>query len=219
MTTIPTKKLEISPAKNASESSKSAILTSTAANIIGVDNKNEYFAALSLSTFKALATVIVIPDLDVPGNAAAIACDIPIKNDCLNVMFSNLTSDADFLSTMYKTIPNIISAAAINIISIPNFSQITSENLSNTKLTIPVGIVTATMYQNILPSVDFFFFITWLYPPFINPNQSLKKNIVIANNVPKCNAMSKLSDIVQLNTHGISFKCAELDIGKSSVNP
>ena len=40
---------------------------------IGVESKNEYFAALSLSTPKALATVIVIPDLDVPGNAAAIA--------------------------------------------------------------------------------------------------------------------------------------------------
>ena len=83
------------------------MLTSTAANIIGVDNKNEYLAALSLSIFKALATVIVIPDLDVPGNAAAIACDIPIKNDCLNVISSYFTSDGAFLSTIYSTIPNI----------------------------------------------------------------------------------------------------------------
>ena len=64
------------------------------------DNKNEYFAALSLSTFKALATVIVIPDLDVPGNAAAIACDNPIKNDCLNVISSYFVSDGAFLSTI-----------------------------------------------------------------------------------------------------------------------
>ena len=220
ITTIPTTKLEINPAKNAIESSKSAILTSTAANIIGVDNKNEYLAALSLSTFSNLATVIVIPDLDVPGNAAAIACDNPIKNDCLNVISSYFTSDADFLSTMYKTIPNTISAIPINNISIPNFSQIVSENLSNNKLTIPVGIVTATMYQNIFPSVDFFFFTTCSYPPFISPNQSLKKKIVIANNVPKCNAISKLSGIdFQLNIHGINFKCAELDIGNNSVNP
>ena len=128
----------------------------TAANA----DKNEYFAALSLSTFKALATVIVIPDLDVPGNAAAIACDNPIKNDCLNVISSYLVSDGDFLSTTYKTIPSTIRAIAIIIVSIPNLSQIYSENLSKTKLTIPVGIVTATMYQKILPSVDFSFFIT-----------------------------------------------------------
>ena len=100
-----------------------------------------------------------------------------------------------------------------------NLSQIYPENLSNTKLKIPVGIVTATMYQKILPSVDFFFYTTWSYPPFIRPNQSLKKNNVIANNVPKCNATSKLSGMFQLNIHGINFKCAELDTGNSSVNP
>ena len=83
----------------------SVILTKTAAKIIGVDSKNEYLAALSLSIFNALATVIVIPDLDVPGNAAAIACDIPIKNDCLNVIFSSFVSDDDFLSTIYNAIP------------------------------------------------------------------------------------------------------------------
>ena len=98
-------------------------------------------------------------------------------------------------------------------------SQIYPENLSNNKLTIPVGIVTATMYQKILPSVDFFLFTTCSYPPLINPNQSLKKNNVIASKVPKCNATSKLYGILQLNIHGINFKCAELDIGNSSVNP
>ena len=134
------------------------MLNITAAKTIGVDNKNEYLAALSLSIFNALATVIVIPDLEVPGNAAAIACDIPIKNDCLNVMFSISTFDSDFLSTMYKIIPSTINIIAINGNSIPNFSHKRSENSSNNKLTIPVGIVTATMYQNIFPSVDFSFF-------------------------------------------------------------
>ena len=73
------------------------MLTNTAANIIGVESKNEYFAALSLSTFRALATVIVIPDLDVPGNAAAIACDIPIRNDCLKLIYKK-NVDLDLLS-------------------------------------------------------------------------------------------------------------------------
>ena len=73
ITKTPTKKLNKTPIKNANVNSKSVILTNTAANTIGVESKNEYFAALSLSTPKALATVIVIPDLDVPGNAAAIA--------------------------------------------------------------------------------------------------------------------------------------------------
>ena len=91
--------------------------------------------------------------------------------------------------------------------------------MSKTKLNIPVGIVTATMYQKILPSVDFFFFTTCSYPPFNRPIQSLKKNIVIASNVPRCNATSKLSGISQLNIQGIKFKCAELDIGNNSVNP
>ena len=141
------------------------MLNITAAKTIGVDNKNEYFAALSLSSFKALATVIVIPDLEVPGNAAAIACEIPIKNDCLNVIFSKFTFDSDFLSTMYKTIPKTISIIAINGNSIPNLSQRKSENLSKTKLNTPVGIVTATIYQNIFPSKDFCFLNTWLKPP------------------------------------------------------
>ena len=166
-----------------------------------------------------LATVIVIPERDTPGNAAAIACDIAIKNDCLKVISSYFVFDSAFLSTMYNIIPITINAIAINNISIPNFSHIISENLSNTKLKIPVGIVAITMYQNIFPSVDFSFFMAWLYPPFISAIQSLKKNKVIASNVPKCNATSKLSGISQLNIIGIKFKCAELDTGKSSVNP
>ena len=95
--------------------------------------------------------------------------------------------------------PITISAIAIINISISfsctlnvvaNFSINFSESLSNTKHKIPVGIVDITMYQKILPSVDFFFLITWLYPPFIRFTQSLKKNRTIANNVPICNATS-----------------------------
>ena len=48
---------------------------------------------------------------------------------------------------------------------------------------IPPGIVARTMYQNIFPSVDDFFVVTYSNPPFINCNQSLKKNNPIANNV------------------------------------
>ena len=72
ITIIPTKKLNNTPIKNASVNSKSFILTSTAANTIGVDNKNVYFAAASLVTPIALAVVIVIPERDTPGiNAKA----------------------------------------------------------------------------------------------------------------------------------------------------
>ena len=46
-----------------------------------------YFATLSLSTFKALPTVIVAPDLETPGMNAN-TCEIPIKNACLKVIFS-----------------------------------------------------------------------------------------------------------------------------------
>ena len=69
--------------KNATENSKSNIFKTVAANTIGVDNKNVYLATLSLSTFNALPTVIVAPDLDTPGINAK-TCEIPIKNACLN---------------------------------------------------------------------------------------------------------------------------------------
>ena len=75
------------------------------------------------------------------------------------------------------------------------------------------------MYQNILPSTVFSFFIAKLKPPFIKPNQSLKKNIPIASNVPKWSATSKDSGTFHFKNHGIKNKCAELDIGSSSVNP
>ena len=42
----------------------------------------------------------------------------------------------------------------------------------------------------------------------------------IANNVPKCNAISKESDIVHLKKNSDNkYKCAELDTGNNSVNP
>ena len=59
----------------------------TAASVIGIANINENLAALSLSIFNALATVIVIPDLDTPGNAAATACDSPTSIACFNDIF------------------------------------------------------------------------------------------------------------------------------------
>ena len=85
------------------------MLNITAAKTIGVESKNEYFAALSLSSFKALATVIVIPDLEVPGKAAAIACEIPIKNDCLNVIFSKFTFDTNRENQAKNTLENILN--------------------------------------------------------------------------------------------------------------
>ena len=94
-----------------------------------------------------------------------------------------------------------------------------SAYLSNINPIIPPGIVAITMYQNSLPSVLFSFFTATLNPPFISSIQSLKKNIPIANNVPKCNATSNDSGICQLKNHGIKNKCAELDIGNSSVSP
>ena len=58
----------------------------TAAATIGADRRKENFAALSLSIFKLLAIVIVIPERETPGKAAAIACDIPIKIDCFKLI-------------------------------------------------------------------------------------------------------------------------------------
>lgn len=69
---IPTIKLVKIPIQNdillKSKFLKSNII---AAAVIGVASKKEYLAALSLSIPKALATVIVIPERDTPGNAAA----------------------------------------------------------------------------------------------------------------------------------------------------
>ena len=76
-------KLASTPTKKGILKTNSPKLTSTAAKTIGVDNKNEYFAALSLSILKILEIVIVIQERETPGNAAAIACEIPIKNPCL----------------------------------------------------------------------------------------------------------------------------------------
>ena len=86
-------------------------------------------------------------------------------------------------------------------------SIILSDTLSSIKHKIPVGIVLSTMYQNILPSVDFSFFTSCLYPPLISFTQSLKKNTSIANKVPICSATSKAGFISpQLNNQGNKFK-------------
>lgn len=70
--TIPTKKLASIPS-HIDKSVKIIFFKSniTAATVIGVASKNEYLAALSLSIPKLLAIVIVIPERDTPGNAAA----------------------------------------------------------------------------------------------------------------------------------------------------
>ena len=73
MTNNPTKKLDNIPIKNGIEKTNSVIFTKTAAVIIGVASKKENLAALSLSIFKSLATVIVIPERETPGKAAASA--------------------------------------------------------------------------------------------------------------------------------------------------
>ena len=158
---IPTIKLDNTPTKNERLKTNASKSNITAANVIGVASKNENFAALSLSTPTPLATVIVIPERDTPGNAAAIACDIPINIDCFNVISSYFVFDFDFLSTIYSIIPITINVMAIiNIstfkLSPTNFSDI----LSNTKLNIAAGIVAITKYQNIFPSVVFSFFTT-----------------------------------------------------------
>ena len=85
---MPTTKLANTPITKAKLNSKASKLKITAAKIMGVDNKKEYFAALSRSTPNALATVIVMPERDTPGNAAAMACEIPIKIACSKDMFS-----------------------------------------------------------------------------------------------------------------------------------
>lgn len=99
ITNIPTIKLASTPTKNGTPNTKSFILTSAAAATTGVDNKNENFAIASLFIPIFLPTVIVIPDLDTPGNAAANACDIEISNACLNVICFISYFDLDFLST------------------------------------------------------------------------------------------------------------------------
>ena len=97
---------------------------------------------------------------------------------------------------------------------------ILSDILSKIKLKIPAGIVAITRYQNIFPSIDFSFLKVCLYPPFIRATQSLKKKMTNARRVPICNATSMPSDsISQPNSHGNTFKCPELEIGRNSVSP
>ena len=88
MTSTPDRKLAKIPAKKGTENVNLVISNSTAAATIGVANKKENFAALSLSILSVLATVIVIPDLETPGKAAAIACEVPTNKDCFKVIFS-----------------------------------------------------------------------------------------------------------------------------------
>ena len=86
ITITPVIKLAKIPNINGNEKVNLVKSNTTAASVIGIANIKENLAALSLSTFKALATVIVIPLRDTPGNAAAIACDAPIKIDCFKDM-------------------------------------------------------------------------------------------------------------------------------------
>ena len=103
------------------ELGKSLNLNIVAANTIGADSINEYFAADSLSTPINLAVVIVTPDLDTPGINAR-ACETPIKKVCLNVICSYLTLFFAFLSTTYNKIPITIKAKAM-IIGLLNVSS------------------------------------------------------------------------------------------------
>ena len=66
-------KLAKIPIKNGILNTKSFKSYNAAAKTIGVDNRKEYFATDSLSNPIPLPTVIVIPDLETPGKAAAIA--------------------------------------------------------------------------------------------------------------------------------------------------
>ena len=84
---MPTIKLAKTPTKNGKLNTKSFILKIVAANTIGADSIKEYLAADSLSTPIALPVVIVIPDLETPGINAK-HCERPIKNVCLNDIFS-----------------------------------------------------------------------------------------------------------------------------------
>ena len=73
MISIPDTKLASIPAKNSALNVKSFMESNTAAATIGAESRNEYLAALSLSTHIARAVVIVIPERDTPGIAAASA--------------------------------------------------------------------------------------------------------------------------------------------------
>ena len=90
-------KLEITPIKNGKLNVKYFNFTKAAAATIGVDNKNENLATDFLSIPIALPTVIVTPDLDTPGNAAANACDTAINNDCLKFISLYFRFDLDFI--------------------------------------------------------------------------------------------------------------------------
>ena len=89
MTNNPTMKLVRTPIKNAKSKVKCLISYKAAAATIGVESKKEYFATDSRSIFIYLPTVMVIPDLETPGNAAANACEIEIQIDCFKVIFIN----------------------------------------------------------------------------------------------------------------------------------
>ena len=93
ITTIPIIKLnaipiinDIIPNKFATwkNSINSSSLNIVAANTIGADSINEYFAVASLFTPIAPPVVIVTPDLETPGIKAN-AWDNPIRNVCLKL--------------------------------------------------------------------------------------------------------------------------------------
>lgn len=81
--------------------------------------------------------------------------------DCFSVIFSYFIFDFDFLSTTYKIMPITIRVIPITSIStFKLFSKSAFDILSSIKLNTPAGIVDNTKYQNIFPSVVFFFFTT-----------------------------------------------------------
>lgn len=74
---IPTKRIVISD--EVKSKPNLTILSKLAPNITGIAKKNVNSAATVLDTPKSRAPTMVAPDLDVPGNMAAINWNIPIK--------------------------------------------------------------------------------------------------------------------------------------------
>ena len=90
---------------NEFEAKFGALTTLDPGNKVGIDNKNEILAALTLSNFRNLAAVMAIPDLLTPGIKEKI-CRKPIINADLRSRFISRFFSFSILSEKYNKIPN-----------------------------------------------------------------------------------------------------------------
>ncbi len=141
-------------------------LTMAAPKMMGVDSKNENFAAPALVNPMSSPVVIVIPERETPGTMAR-TWDIPINRLVPNVIWFISIFFALLRSAQYRRMPINISITAIKVGDL----KIVSAFFSKRYPPIAPGTLAATRYQNNRPST----LRTSLKPFVMSRHQSFQK--------------------------------------------